>query len=100
MIAEPVVELVVVDGRPTVRGECDMLSAADLETWLLSFDGQLVEVDLSEVTFFDSSGLRAMLNVRRDKPTMRIVEPSVAVRKVLDITGTFDYLTKPGDVAG
>ena len=100
MIAEPVVELVVVDGRPTVRGECDMLSAADLEAWLLSFDGQLVEVDLSEVTFFDSCGLRAFLNVRRDKPAMRIVEPSVAVRKVLEITGTFDYLTKPVDLPG
>jgi anti-anti-sigma factor len=99
VIAEPVVELVVVDGRPTVRGECDMLSAGDIEAWLLSFD-ELVEVDLSEVTFFDSSALRAILNVRRDKPTMRIVEPSVAVRKVLEITGTFDYLTKPGDGAG
>ena len=100
MIAEPVLELVVVDGRPTVRGECDMLSAADLEAWLRSFDGQLAEVDLSEVTFFDSSGLQAFVNVRRDKPSMRIVEPSVTVRRVLEITGTFDYLTKPVDDAG
>ena len=100
-MAEPVIiELVVVDGRPTVRGECDLSSTARLEAWLLSFDGHLAEVDLSEVTFFDSSGLRAFLNVRRDKPTMRIVEPSVAVRKVLEITGTLDYLTKPGEVAG
>ena len=99
-MAEPVVELVVVDGRPTVRGECDLSNADRLEEWLLSFDGHLVEVDLSEVTFFDSSGLRAFLNVRRNKPTMRIVAPSDAVCKVLEITGTLDYLSNPGDDAG
>ena len=99
-MAEIAVELVVVDGRPTVRGDCDLSNATRLEDWLLSFDGQLAEVDLSEVTFFDSSGLRALLNVRRHKPAMRIVEPSGAVRKVLEITGTLDYLSNPGDIAG
>ena len=95
MIAEPVLELVVVDGRPTVRGECDLSGAAKIELWLLSFDGQLVEVDLSGVTFFDSTALRALLNVRRKKPTFHIVEPSRAVRRVLEITGTLEFLAKP-----
>ena len=98
-MAEPVLELIVVDGRPTVRGACDLSGAAQIESWLLSFDGQLVEVDLSGVTFFDSSALRVFLNTRRQKPTLRIVDPSVAVRRVLEITGTLEVLAKP-DAAG
>ena len=98
-MAEPVFELLVVDGRPTVRGECDLSTAAELQAWLLSFDGQLEDVDLSGVSFFDSCALRACLNVRRSKPNLRIVEASDAVRKVLEITGTLDYLISPGGEA-
>jgi len=99
-MAGPVLELVVVDGRPTVRGECDLLSAARIEAWLTSFEGQRVEVDLSGVTFFDSSALRAFLSAQRKKANIRIVEPSAAVLKVLDITGTAEYLVDGLDIVG
>ena len=94
-MAEPVVELVVVDGRPTIRGECDLSNAPSMQRWLLSFDGELDEVDLSAVTFFDSSALRVFFNVRRHRPNLRIVSPSNIVLRVLEMTGTIDLFIKP-----
>jgi anti-anti-sigma factor len=91
-MAKPVFELAVVDGRPTVRGECDLVNAPRVEAWLASFDGQEATIDMSGVTFFDSSALRAFLNARRKNPNIRVVDPSPAVRKVLEITGMVEYL--------
>ena len=48
---ESFVDLVIVDGRPAMRGECDLASAEMIERWLASFDGDPLEVDLSGVTF-------------------------------------------------
>jgi stage II sporulation protein AA (anti-sigma F factor antagonist) len=92
------VELEVVDGRPTIRGECDLATARRIEAWLATFDSQPLDVDLSGVTFFDSASLRAFLNVRRRNPHMRVVKPSKAVRKVLEITGTVEYLVDGRDI--
>ena len=91
-MARHLIELKMVDGRATVCGECDLATAGQIEAWLGTFDSQPVEVDLSGVTFFDSTALRTFLNIRRRKPNIRIVEASAAVRRVLEITGTGDYL--------
>jgi len=88
----PAVELVVTDDRLVVRGECDMLSAPEIETWLASFAGEPVRIDLSGVTFMDSSGLKAFLNARRCNSKLRVVEPSSTVMRLLKMTGTHDYL--------
>ena len=81
------------DGNPALRGELDLLSVPALEAVLTKLvDGSVVEVDTSGVTFFDSSALRTFLNVRRRNPGLRIANPSKAVVKVLEITGTLDYL--------
>jgi anti-anti-sigma factor len=86
-------ELSVVDGRAVIKGEVDITCAARVEEWLGAFDGQLFEVDLSGVTFFDSSALRALLRVRRHHDGMRIVAASAPVLRVLEVTGTREYLT-------
>ena len=85
------------NGRPAVRGDLDLLSIPALETWL---DGlsDLTELDLSDVTFFDSSALRTFLNYRRRNVDMRIVNPSQAVLRVLEMTGTLDYLLHGRDL--
>ena len=85
-------DVTTVEGRPALRGELDLLSVSALEAWLAGLDGQLPEIDMGGVTFFDSSALRTFLNVRRRNPALRIVNPSKAVVKVLEITGTTDYL--------
>ena len=91
-MTKPAVELVVVGDRPTVRGECDLSSAGAIEAWLGSFELPVLEVDLSGVSFIDSSGLKAFLNIRRRHPNMRVVEPSAVVLRLLEITGTRAFL--------
>ena len=91
-MTNPVVRLLIVDGRPTVRGECDMATGREIEAWLDSFDTPILEVDLSGVSFIDSSGLKAFLNVRKRNANMRIVEPSAVVLRLLEITGTHNFL--------
>ena len=81
------------DGRPAVRGELDLSAVAELQPWLARLDGLATEIDLSGVTFFDSSALRTFLVARRANANLRIINPSRAVRKVLEITGTLDHLT-------
>ena len=93
-----VVEFSSVNDRPAVRGELDILSLPELETWLAQLDENLSEIDLSGVTFFDSCALRAFLNVRRRNPHVRIVNPSATVLRVLEITGTVDYLVHGRDI--
>ena len=80
-----------IDGRPAVRGELDLFAVPVLEAVLADLDGNH-EIDLSGVTFFDSSALRVFLTVRRRNAKLRVVNPSEAVIKVLEITGTLDYL--------
>lgn len=91
-MTNPGVQLLLVDGRPTVRGECDLATAGEIEAWLDSFDSLILEVDLSGVSFIDSSGLKAFLNVRRRNANMRVVEPSAVVLRLLEITGTHSLL--------
>jgi anti-anti-sigma factor len=86
------VELDVVEGQPTIRGECDHSNADKIESWLSSFGKAAIDVDLSGVTFFDAAALRAILAAWRRNPNMRIVEPSPIVQRVLRITATYGCL--------
>ena len=85
-------EFAIVDGQPSIRGEIDLLSLHELESWFETLGERHRTVDLSDVTFFDSSALRMFLTIRRQNPNFRIVRPSKAVLRVLEITGTADYL--------
>jgi anti-anti-sigma factor len=91
-------ELLMVGERPTIRGECDAATAGDIPGWLDDFDARPLEVDLSGVTFFDSSALRTFLNMRRRNRHLRLVNPSRIVLNVLDVTGTTEYLVHGRDI--
>ena len=84
------------DGLPALRGDLDLLTLPALEAVLAQLNAQ-ADVDLSGVTFFDSTSLRAFLVGRKRNPALRIVNPSKAVVKVLEITGLFDYFVHGGD---
>ena len=43
--------------------------------------------DLSELRFMDSAGIAVLLRATRRVPTVRLREPSPAVRRVLEMTG-------------
>ncbi len=82
-----------------VSGELDALSAATFRSTanqaLADGTVQLL-VDLSEVSFLDSSGLRAIIGVRNDAASrdvlMVVGGMSPAAEKVLELTGLIESL--------
>jgi anti-anti-sigma factor len=87
-----------------VEGELDLASAPDLERELRAAAGDavpLVVVDLSEVTFVDSSALhmlvRTSLEVKTRGLDLVIRRPRGTARRVFDVVGLDRPLTLPED---
>jgi anti-anti-sigma factor len=88
-------------------GELDQSTTPQLEACLdtLRADGAPdIRLDLSGLSFCDSSGISAMLTaskrVRKQGGHLSIVSPQPAVRSVLEITGLLDYLSAPRSEEG
>ena len=89
-----------VGDRAVVRlvGEVDL--AAERLWWLALDDARAlsrtVEVDLSHVTFIDSSGLRLLLAALRkaeaESEDLTLVSASDAVRRLVELSGLSDLL--------
>ena len=84
--------------RVTLTGEIDAETGASLRDAVASFDPrrhQSIELDLSAVTFVDSSGIGALVQARRvaEKGGARIVlvNPSHTVVRVLALVGLEGY---------
>ena len=88
----PWFDLAIVDGRPSLFGECDYANAETIDAWLATFGRAAIDIDLSGVTFLDAAALRALLSAVSRNPNMRIVAPSRVVERVLDLTGTRNIL--------
>jgi anti-sigma B factor antagonist len=88
------------DGRVRVvlRGELDFAAAAAAGSALMDAcnRGEPVEVDLSGLSFLDSSGLRALVAARhhadREQRRMIVVDASPQAARVLELTNTDDWL--------
>lgn len=88
------------DGSITIAacGEVD-LSTADVLRSSLSDGAQVaceLTVDLSAVSFIDSTGLRVLLEAdaaaRSNGHSLRLAHPSRAVRRILEIAGLLNHL--------
>jgi anti-anti-sigma factor len=84
--------------RVTVSGELDMAVADDLLNIVLkelAGERNLI-LDFAQVTFCDSSGIRTLVhlyNHQRDRGrTLRIINATYAVRRVIEMTGLAEYL--------
>lgn len=80
-----------------LTGELDALTCQGLAEHLIGSPGSLVVVDLSQLTFIDSSGLGA-LHVARQRAikgggNLVVSRPSPMVRRVLEITGLDAWVT-------
>ena len=81
-----------------VRGDLDVavgVEFVDAVDEALAADGSATQIviDLGEVDFIDSSGVRALIRVRREHgDRVRLVAASHPVRRVLDIAGLRDCL--------
>lgn len=80
----------------TVRGEIDLDTVGLLRTALLqamaSYDGAGVTLDLSDVSFCDSSGLNALLRARQhalcEHRRLTITAAGPQVTRLLELTGS------------
>ena len=89
------VEVAEEDGTVVLRlsGELDLVSEPILEAALARAKGSPVRVDLSDLAFMDSTGLRALLGAARSYPDLKLVGPLQApVRRLLDLTQTHAIL--------
>lgn len=71
-----------------VRGEIDATNApsfADALQAVATIGGREVDLDLSSVTFIDSTGIRALLEGRRLGLDLRLVASSAQVDRVLQM---------------
>jgi anti-sigma B factor antagonist len=92
------------DGRGhlvTVAGEIDISDAPELAEYLVHFEDGDITVDLSGVTFIDSSGIRALLAARKrieqEGSTLTIRGASGRVLRVFQIAGLDHVLNVDGD---
>jgi anti-anti-sigma factor len=79
------------EGGYRLSGELDMASADDLRTALSGWDRTgTLELDVSDLRFMDSSGLRVLLEVVAEGTgnggTIVLLHPTSQVQKVLDIS--------------
>ena len=73
-------------GRVRLFGELDAASVPVLADALQRIDREPIEFDCSELTFVDSSGLRALASAATDR-RVRIVAPQPSVLRTLRIVG-------------
>jgi anti-sigma B factor antagonist len=84
-----------------LSGEIDMSSAGDLEKWLrdaIRDSGcSRLEVDLTDLDFLDSFGIRAMLRGKEFADEMGVdfvaTHPNRLIERILRTLGLFEHLT-------
>lgn len=82
--------------RITLAGELDLASSAEVEPVLREAKTEQSLLDLRDVTFMDSSGLRLILTAhaaaRREGQSLEIVPGPPAVQRVFQICGVENEL--------
>ena len=80
-----------------LRGELDACTCRGLAEHLVGRPGSLIVVDLSQLTFMDSSGLGAIHEARREAirggGNLVVCRPTPIVYRVLEITGLDTWVT-------
>jgi anti-sigma B factor antagonist len=85
----------------SVAGEIDMLSAPELTRHLdeMIARGVPVVVDLSAVSFIDSSGLSELHRASDTGRVVLVVEPAAKIARVVALSGFAERVPVCGDVA-
>jgi anti-anti-sigma factor len=88
------------DGALILAGEIDSYTAPELSELLAGASASIGVIDLRDVTFMDSSGLRVLVEANRlcsaaGQPLV-VRAPSEAVHRVLEISGIVETLTVQG----
>ncbi|MEY2471942.1 MAG: anti-sigma factor antagonist [Actinomycetota bacterium] len=96
MVSDAPLAITVTAAGLSIAGEIDVATAPTLRTAIGAAiavaDRLPILLDMSEVSFIDSSGVSALVMSQRRSPgAVRIVTPSRAVTRILDITGMSEY---------
>jgi anti-sigma B factor antagonist len=81
--------------RVIAAGELDLATSPAIEAAVVKLAGPdafAIDLDLSQITFMDSSGLHSLLRLRALHPSIRVVAASDQVRRLLEITGLITLL--------
>ena len=80
----------------SLKGELDVATAEGLADWLVDISGSSVVVDLSCLTFIDSSGISAMVvahnRMKGAGDELVLTRPHPIVRRALEIVGLADWV--------
>lgn len=96
--APPLLKIEVIDGGLRLTGEIDASTIDSLSRYLNPLPGVAgdIAIDLSNVGFIDSSGLRSLIDAHQRAAGLgrRVImtEPSSVVRRLFEISGLSDYL--------
>ena len=76
-----------------VSGELDLVSSPLFEAALAEAPAHPLQVDLSELAFMDSTGLRALLSAARDHSGLTLQGPlQPPIQRLLELTQTLEIL--------
>lgn len=77
-----------------LKGRIDSSNAAQVERELLpQLAGQTeIVLDAQDLAYISSAGLRVILRIRKDYPSLRIVNVNSDVYEILDMTGFTDMM--------
>jgi anti-anti-sigma factor len=76
-----------------ISGELDLVSEPQLDQALAQTDGREATLDLSELAFMDSTGLRTLLGAARTYPNVKLQGPlQPPVQRLLELTQTLAIL--------
>jgi anti-anti-sigma factor len=87
--------MLVIDSCLVLEGELDAATTARLHREVAALEGIIDRIDLGSLRFIDSSGIRALLVVRRRYPKVAIVNPAPMARRLLDIVGVTEQVLAP-----
>lgn len=85
-------------GGLVLSGEIDASTASALSNLLIPLPGEspVVTIEMTNVTFIDSSGLRVLIqahqNAQHSDRQLSIVNPSVIVSRLFDVSGVSAFL--------
>jgi anti-anti-sigma factor len=81
------------EARIVFAGEIDLAARAAVEDAVdAAVDHGRVVVDLTDVTFLDSTGLAAIARAIRKQASVSVVNPNPAVRQTLRTSGIDQYI--------
>ena len=80
-----------------VEGRVDASNAAEAEEKIFDIKnaniGKHIVVDADQLEYISSAGLRVILKIRKEEPTLAIINVAAEVYEVLDMTGFTDMVT-------